>query len=178
MSGFKSQILSILSIRVNSLSLIEQGDGLAGALRGVGLFFEGGEAVDDAAEVFDALDEVVEAYVLVGRVWVGAEVADAEGDDGHRRLVRAADGADGAARGVERVDERLAAVQLARALDGRARHHRRGRGLRVRGRAQLDDLHVLKAALVEVLAQKLHDQSRREVGYEAEVEARGGRARQ
>src|SRR3954471_24874126 len=96
-------------------SLVEQGDGLAGSLGGLGLLFEGGKTVDDAAEVFDALDEVIEADVLVGGVRVGAGVADAEGDDRHRRLVRAADGADGAARGVERVDDGLASVKLARA---------------------------------------------------------------
>jgi hypothetical protein len=36
------------------------------------ILFEFGEAVDEATEVFDALDEIVEAYVLVGAVRVGA----------------------------------------------------------------------------------------------------------
>src|SRR5215213_760212 len=63
----------------------EADEGLRRALRR-GVLFERGEAVDDAAEVLDALDEVVEPYVLVGRVRVRAEVADAEGDDRGRRL--------------------------------------------------------------------------------------------
>src|SRR2546421_248223 len=114
-----------------------------------GVVFEFGEAVDDSTEVFDAAQEVFEAYVLVGAVRVGAVVADAEGDDGRGRMVDTADRTDRPARRVERVDDGRVAVDFFRALDCRARDHRGGRRLRVRGRAEVDDLDVLEAARVD-----------------------------
>src|SRR5207248_1287383 len=80
----------------------------------------------------------------------------------------------GAARGVERVDDGLVAVDFFRALDCRARDHRGGRRLRVGGRAEFDYLYVMEAARVEVLAEKFDDERGREVWDESEVETRGG----
>src|SRR5205085_1497225 len=85
-----------LAVRGGHRSPVKLDDVLARA-RERGVVFEFGEAVDDSTEVFDAAQEVFEPYVLVGAVRVGAEVADAEGDDGRGRVLHAADRTYGAA---------------------------------------------------------------------------------
>src|SRR2546423_5264110 len=162
-------------VRGGSRSPVELDDALACA-RERGVVFEFGEAVNDSTEVFDAAEEVFEAYVLVGAVGVGAVVADAEGDDGRGRDWHAPDRADRPARRVNRVDDGRLAVDFFGALDCRARDHRGGRRLRVGGRAEFDDLDVLEAARVEVLSEEFDDESGREVWDESEVESGGGRA--
>ena len=117
-----------------------------------------GEALDDATEVFDAADEVVEAYVLVGAVRVRAEVAEAERDDRSRRRLRAAERADGAARRVNRIDDGRLAVDFLSRLNRGARDRRGGRRLRVWLAAEFDDLDVREAAPVEMLAQEFDDE--------------------
>ena len=60
---------------------------MAGHFRHNAVFIGGNvrEAINDAPEVFDALNEIADAYVLVRPVRVRAGISDAEGDDGRGR---------------------------------------------------------------------------------------------
>jgi hypothetical protein len=79
------------------------------ALGGAGLLTQ---VMDDAPEELDALQEIFEPDVFVRAMWVRPRIARPEGDDRHRRVSRAADGADRAARRIERIDDGRCSVNL------------------------------------------------------------------
>src|SRR5205085_5202532 len=136
------------------------------------------EAINDAPEVFDALDEITDAYVLVRPVRVRAGVSDAEGDDGRGRQVHAADRADRATRRIERIDNRRLAVNLRRGFNRRPRDGRSAGRLSEWGARDLYDLYVVKLACVQMCAQEFDDQFGREIGHEPKIQPRARHARQ